>query len=55
VGVVDLLPVYDPFEDGCEVLWIEHVSKRLSTIQAMVSDSPSDWLRSPSKGSTLDT
>jgi hypothetical protein len=33
VGVTELLPIYEPLEDGAEIMWEEHESVRLSELK----------------------
>jgi len=36
VGLTNLLPVYEPLEDGAEVFWTEHSNRQVSTIERLV-------------------
>ena len=32
-GVTELLPIFEPLEDGCEIMWAEHKAVRLSELR----------------------
>jgi hypothetical protein len=32
-GITDLLPIYEPLEDGAEIMWAEHESVKLSKLR----------------------
>ena len=32
-GITELLPIYDPLEDGAEIMWAEHESIKLSELR----------------------
>ena len=32
-GVTELLPIYEPLEDGAEIMWAEHESVKLSELK----------------------
>lgn len=36
VGVSELLPVYDPIEDGVEIAWTDHRKRKLKTLSQWV-------------------
>ncbi|MBM4037610.1 MAG: DUF4288 domain-containing protein [Planctomycetes bacterium] len=36
VGIREILPMYDEFQDGAEVLWIKHANKTVRSVEAMV-------------------
>lgn len=33
-GITDLLPIYEPLEDGAEIMWAEHESVKLSKLRS---------------------
>lgn len=35
-GVTQLLPVYEELEDGAEIMWVEHRSRKLRTLRKWV-------------------
>ena len=35
-GVTDLLPIYEPLEDGAEIMWAEHEPEKLRTLRERV-------------------
>lgn len=35
-GLTTLIPIYDEFEDGSEIIWIEHENKAVKTIKSWV-------------------
>lgn len=36
LGLTSLLPIYDPLEDGAEILWTEHENIPLSKVQGWI-------------------
>lgn len=38
LGLTSLLPIYEPLEDGAEILWREHTRRPLRTLLARVRD-----------------
>lgn len=34
-GISDLVPIYEPLEDGCEILWAEHEALKLGKLRSM--------------------
>lgn len=32
-GITELLPIYEPLEDGAEIMWADHGSRKLKTLQ----------------------
>jgi hypothetical protein len=36
-GISDLIPIYEPLEDGAEIMWSEHDGVKLSKIRSMAS------------------
>jgi len=47
-GISDLVPIYEPLEDGCEILWTEHEALKLGKLQSMARSV--DELRGDAKG-----
>lgn len=37
-GLTSLLPIYDPLEDGAEILWRDHSGRTLKRIRGMVKN-----------------
>ena len=35
-GLTSLLPMFDPLEDGAEVVWVEHANRTVKKVQAFV-------------------
>jgi Domain of unknown function (DUF4288) len=35
-GITSVLPIYEEFEDGAEIIWCEHNPKKLKTLKSMV-------------------
>lgn len=35
-GVTELLPVYEPLEDGSEIMWAEHKPRKLKSLKKLV-------------------
>jgi hypothetical protein len=35
-GVTSLLPIYEPLEDGSEIMWTEHTGRSVRTVQQLV-------------------
>ena len=35
-GVTDLLPIYEPLEDGAEIMWAEHQPRKLKNLKNRV-------------------
>jgi hypothetical protein len=48
-GVTDLLPIYEPLDDGAEIMWAEHEAIKLSKLKSMAGTV--DELRGDAKGS----
>ncbi|MDR2196015.1 MAG: DUF4288 domain-containing protein [Gallionellaceae bacterium] len=36
IGVTELLPIYEKLEDGAEISWTEHASRKLKTLKKWV-------------------
>lgn len=36
-GISDLVPIYEPLEDGAEIMWAEHEAVKLSKLRNMAS------------------
>jgi len=32
-GITDLLPIYEPLEDGAEIMWTDHGNRKLKTLR----------------------
>ena len=47
-GISDLVPIYEPLEDGCEILWTEHEALKLGKLRSMARSV--DELRGDAKG-----
>jgi len=47
-GISVLVPIYEPLEDGCEILWTEHEALKLGKLQSMARSV--DELRGDAKG-----
>lgn len=37
-GVTELLPIYEELEDGCEIMYREHNSKKLKNLRKVVRE-----------------
>ena len=40
VGITNVLPVYEPLEDGVEIIWEEHRAPKLKTLQSGSATKP---------------
>ena len=36
MGIIDLLPIYEPLVDGAEIMWAENRPRKLKRLQSMV-------------------
>ncbi|MBE1162366.1 DUF4288 domain-containing protein [Dyella acidiphila] len=36
-GISNLIPIYEPLEDGAEIMWSEHAAMKLGKLRSMVS------------------
>ena len=37
-GVTELLPIYEPLSDGCEIMWANHRPKKLRNLRSRVKE-----------------
>ena len=49
VGITEVLPIYEDLEDGAEVMWAEHMPRKLKNLNKMVLSRAEATQRAPNK------